>query len=476
MEITFMQKPDRRQFFRLSVATGIWTLLTTRTTARPNDGRPNFIFILTDDQRHDAMSCAGNPHVHTPNLDHLAARGVRFENAFVTLSICSPSRAACLTGRYGSANGVTYVANEAVMHETEKTFAHILKEAGYQTAMVGKWHINNSPQSCGFDYVTYFMSNGPHWNRKVNEQGRRKTAPGFIEDYNASQAINFIEKASRRDASFVLFLCNQLVHMDHKFDWKPKAKTLARYNPTDMPVPNTFDDDLTGRPPYLKNSRSRTQALKYGYDKKRNIQIHLAKYYAALEDTDAAIGKVLQTVTAKGLDNNTYYIFMGDNGWLMGEHGFTSKVLPYEESIRVPMILSGPRIKRTIDNHLVLNIDLMPTILDLAGLPIPKNIQGRSLMPLLEGLNHNWRTSFLYECPRSSLGVKPHFAVRTDHYKYVQTYEDETLVRVVFEELYDLQTDPTEIRNLAQNPNYKEIKKNLITKLKTHKEEITATS
>jgi arylsulfatase A-like enzyme len=471
-----MQKLDRRQFLCLSAATGISTLLTARTIAKNHDRRPNFIFILTDDQRHDALSCAGNPHAHTPNLDRLAARGVRFENAFVTLSICSPSRAACLTGRYGSANGVTFVGRNAVIHKNEKTFAHILKETGYQTGMVGKWHVTNSPQSCGFDYVTHFVSNGSHWNRKVNEQGRNKTAPGFIEDYNASQAINFIEKASRKNAPFVLFLCNQLVHMDHKFDWKPKAETLARYNPADMPVPDTFNDDLAGRPPYLKNSRSRMQALKYGYDKKRNIQNHLAKYYAALEDTDTAIGKVIQAVTARGLDKNTYYIFMGDNGWLMGEHGFTSKVLPYEESIRVPMILSGPRIKKTVDDHLVLNIDLMPTILDLAGLPVSKNVQGHSLMPLLEGKDQNWRNSFLYECPRSSLGVKPHFAVRTARYKYVQTYEDETLTEVIFEELYDLQTDPTELRNLTRNSKYQKIKKKLKTIMKAHKKEIASTS
>ena len=469
-----MQGATRRHFMATAAA-GISALLTARTVARPAVRRPNFIFILTDDQRHDAMSCAGNRQARTPNLDRLAARGARFENAFVTLSICSPSRAACLTGRYGSANGVTYVANEAVMHETERTFAHILQDAGYQTAMVGKWHIKNSPQSCGFDYVTYFMSNGPQWNRKVNERGRTKTALGFIEDYNAAQAVDFIQEASRKNAPFVLFLCTQLVHMDHTFDWKPKAGTLARYNPDDMPVPDTFDDDLSGRPPYLKNARSRTQALKYGYDKKRNIQTHLARYYAALEDTDAAIGKVLRTVSAKGLDESTYYIVMGDNGWLMGEHGFTSKVLPYENSIRVPMILAGPRIKNTVDDHLVLNIDLMPTILDLADLPIPENVQGCSLMPLLEGRAGDWRTSFLYECPRSSLGVKPHFAVRTARYKYVQTFEDETLDSIVFEELYDLRADPTEIKNLARDPDHQQMKKALIAKLKAHRERIAAT-
>lgn len=468
-----MYKMNRRQFMVASAA-GLSGLMTACTSARPKSSRPNFIFLLTDDQRHDAMSCAGNPHVRTPSLDSLAARGVRFENACVTLSICSPSRAACLTGRYGSANGVTNFGNYAKMHDTERTFAHILKDAGYQTAMVGKWHIKNSPQSCGFDDVTYFMSNGPQWDREVNEHGVTKTAVGFIEDYNAARAIEFIEKASRKDAPFVLFLCNQLVHMDHNFDWKPKPETYARYDPAKMPVPDTFDDDLAGRPPYLKTGRSRKQALRYGYDKKENIQTHLAKYYAAMEDTDTAIGTVLDTISKKGLDDNTYYIMMGDNGWFMGEHGFTSKVLAYEESMRVPMILAGPRIKNAVDDHLVLNIDLMPTILDLAGLPVPKNVHGKSLIPLVQGRAKNWRTSILYECPESSLGVKPNFAVRTDRYKYIRTYEDVKLDKIIFEELYDLKTDPTEVKNLAQHKDHQQIKKKLIAKLKAHRDEIAA--
>lgn len=361
------------------------------------------------------------------------------------------------------------------MHDSERTFAHILKGAGYQTAMIGKWHLPNSPQSCGFDYVTYFKSNGPHRNRQVIERGVKKTAAGFIEDYNAARAIEFIEQASGNDAPFVLFLCTQLVHMDNNHDWVSKDETFARYDPVKMPVPDTFDDDLQGRPPYLKTSRSRTKALEYGYDEKQNIQRHLAKYYAALEDTDAAIGAVLNAVTEKGLDDNTYYIMMGDNGWLMGEHGLTSKVLAYEESIRVPMILAGPRINRAVNDHLVVNIDLMPTILDMAEVPIPNNVHGKSLMPLLQGQADNWRTSILYECPRSSLGVKPHLAIRTDRYKYIQTYEDASLETVVFEELYDLQNDPTEVKNLAQHHDHQQRKKTLIAKLKAHRDQPVTT-
>lgn len=403
-------------------------------------------------------------------MDSLALRGVRFANAFVTLSICSPSRAACLTGRYGSANGVTSLGGH--LGKDEKTFVHHLKEHGYKTGLVGKWHLSNSPEWCGFDSVSFFESNGPYFNRKVTENGKKRIARGFIEDYNAERAIRFIENTSKSEVPFVLWLCNQVPHMNNKYDWDARPETLAMYNETDIPVHQTWQDNLDGKPPYLKDSRNRKQALRYGYDKKRNIQKHFKRYYAAITDLDVALGQVLKSMDRLGLRDNTYIIFMGDNGWFLGEHGFTSKVLPYEESIRVPLIIAGPGIAGRTDHHLVLNIDLAPTILDLARLPIPEKLHGRSLVCLWKNNNPQWRRSFLYEAPQSVLGSWPLFALRTERWKFVRTYDVNEPSRLVFEELYDLANDPGEMKNLSGVPEFASVVKQLTAELEELKESV----
>jgi arylsulfatase A-like enzyme len=417
-------------------------------TARAMARRSNFIFILTDDQRHDALGCAGNASIRTPHMDALAARGVRFENAFVTLSICSPCRAASLTGRYGSANGVTSVPG--TINANERTIAHILRDAGYRTGMIGKWHLGNTPQQCGFDSATYFMSNGPYYGRSVIDNGVEKTAKGYIEKYNADRAIEFLKGSAHSAQPFFLFYCPQVPHMNHEFDWPAREETLALYDASEMPLPMTWQDDLAGKPPYLKDSRSRTQALRYGYDQAENLQRHRQRYYAAITEMDASLGRLLAALDDLGLDSNTYIFLMGDNGWFMGEHGFTSKVLPYEESIRVPMIVTGPGVRKGVNRHLVLNIDIAPTILGLAAtMAEPKGMHGRNMIGLLRGRWVPWRRSFLYEAPTPSLGSWPLYAVRTDRWKYIQTFDKADRQRLAFEELYDLKTDPKETTNLA---------------------------
>ena len=450
---------SRRAFLR-SLGAGIAPLLlgrhaarslaTTATSYAAKASRPNFLFILTDDQRYDAMGCAGNPLVRTPNIDALAARGIRFENAFVTLSICSPSRAACLTGCYGSTTGVASVPG--TLNTPSASIAHRLKEVGYRTGVVGKWHLGNSPAECGFDFAACFQSNGRYYGRSVLENGTRKKVEGYIEDYNAAQAARFLQDAAGEP--FFLFYCTQVPHMDHTFDWPAKEATLALYDRERMPVPATWRDDLAGKPPYLKTARNRTQALRYGYDKKENIQRHIQRYYAAITEMDASLGKVLTTLDDSGLRENTYIILMGDNGWFLGEHGFTSKVLPYEESIWVPMLMAGPGLRVTVDSRLVLNIDIAPTILEFAGLPVPNDMHGTSLLPLDRVDGSHWRRSFLYEAPTPSLGSWPLYAVRTDRWKYIQTLDPKKSGRLVFEELYDLHNDPQEMTNLAGQPQH----------------------
>ncbi len=418
--------------------------------AQPAEDAPGFVVILTDDQRWDAMGCAGNPRIRTPAMDALAARGVRFSNAFVTLSICSPSRATVLTGRYGSAVGVTRLG--APLQKGERTFAHHLKEAGYRTALVGKWHLGNEPRALGFDHVVSFASNGRYFGREVVEHGARKRAEGHIEDYCTRQSAEFLERAAADRVPFVLFHCTQLPHMDHEFKWDARPETLRQYEGTVFPMPASWRDDLSGKPPYLKTGRNRQRAMEtYGYGREEGVRAHLRDYYAAITDLDAAIGKVLEAIDRLGLRDRTYVFLMGDNGWFIGEHGFTSKVLPYEESIRVPFLTAGPGVAPRVEDRMVLNADIAPTLLDLARQPLPGSLHGRSLGPLLRNGRTEWRTSFLYEAPTPVLGSLPLWAVRTPRWKYVRTALDPERT---FEELYDLDADPQEVRNLAGEPEH----------------------
>ena len=471
-----MRRTDisRRRFLQVC---GYSAVLASGAIAAPGavpDRRPNIVFILTDDQRYDAMGCAGNTLIRTPHIDSLAARGTRFDRAFVTLSICSPSRAACLTGRYGSANGVTTLGRP--LKKGVRTFAHVLKDAGYQAGFAGKWHLGTTPARCGFDFVSSFMSNGPYYNRSVRVRGKAKKIPGFIDDFVADQSIEFMKTAAGKKAPFVLWMCTQVPHMNHTFDWNARADTLALYDPAKMPVPATWRDDLSGKPPYLAQGRNRTRAQDvYGYGKKAAIQRHMQRYYAAVTEVDAAIGRVIASVETLGIADNTWFLFMGDNGWFMGEHGMTSKVLPYEESIRVPMIVAGPATKARVDRHLVLNIDLAATVLDLAGVRIPKGMHGKSLVPLLSGAPEAWRESFLYEAPTPALGSWPLMAVRTAKWKYIQTYDIKTPSRVVFEELYDMTKDPREMSNLAADKTHADIRRKLSDRLRAHRQSLKTT-
>ncbi len=429
--------------------------------------KPNFLFILTDDQRYDAMGCAGNRLIHTPNLDALAARGARFDRAFVTLSICSPSRATCLTGRYGSRNGVDRLG--AALREGETTFARHLKAAGYRTGFVGKWHLRDRPGDCGFDFATYFESNGPHYDRRVTTGRRKHVAKGYIEDYSAARAAEFMRAASDAAAPFVLWLCTQVPHMTPRFNWDARDETLARYDAGKMPVPTTWRDDLSGKPPYLAEARSRTRARTYGYDKAAGIRSHTRRYYAAITDMDAALGHALRALERLGLRDSTYVIFLSDNGWFLGDHGLTSKFLPYEESIRVPMIVAGPGVAPRVESRLVLNADVAPTMLELAGLAVPDRMHGRSLVPLLRGRRAAWRSSILYEAPASVLDCRPLLAVRTERWKYVETFEGPQLrpdATPAFEELYDLKADPAEMANLAARAEHAKTRRRLADELR----------
>jgi arylsulfatase A-like enzyme len=462
-----------------------------------NDNRPNFIIILTDDQPFESYGThPAHPitdEILSPVLDSLSETGVIFNKAFVTLSICSPSRAAILTGQYGTVNGVMGLplwTNEenkikvnkdnkdfvnfvkdagypvksmgrVSLNSGEKTFANYLKDAEYQTGLVGKWHVFDTPKSLGFDFYHYFYGFGRWYNRQVNVQGKEEIAKGFLETWNVNQAIEFL-KQRERDKPFLLFYNTQLPHLNQNLKWNVTKKTIQEYKNINVEPPKNWKDDLSDKPRYLKTSRSRRIALKDGYNIRDTLIRKTKKYYGATTEMDTTLSKLFWYMRQHGLNKNTYIIMMSDNGWFMGNHTFYSKLLPYEQSIRVPFFITGPGIKKKESDKLILNIDIMPTILQLANIPIPKNVQGRSLVPLLKNKkNVLWRKEVFYQDPIYQMGVWPNFAVRTNRYMYIETYKKNDSTQLAFRELYDLEKDPYELTNRVDSAAYKSIVKKL---------------
>ncbi|MGJ8657075.1 MAG: sulfatase-like hydrolase/transferase [Akkermansiaceae bacterium] len=490
------------------------------TTAQ---AKPNIIFIFSDDHRYDLLGSV-NQHVTTPYLDKLAETAVRFEHAYVTTAICSPSRAASLSGRYGSRNGVSTLGGR--LNFPKATFVNELATAGYRTIHVGKWHLGTSPASAGFQQFASIYGNGDWFRRSIksNIPGMAKHLNGrFYETVMADVVINQITDHTTKhpDQPFFLWWCNQVPHVDNKHKYpdvkkdsenKIRHKPLdgvggyhADYNVAEMAIPASWSDDLKTKPSYLRSSRFITKSFISNYGGiggysnpakgvrnstlgQDNVQQHQLEYNAAITALDAEIGRVLACLddpnddgnTNDSIIDNTWIIFMGDNGWQTGSHKFTSKVLPYEESIRVPLLIKAPGVNPRVESKLALNIDLPATFFQVAGLPIPSHLHGRSLKPLLENTGIAWRESVYIESIKAeaSLGAKPHDAIRTAHYKYIRNYntESDALANtgINFEELYDLTKDPIEMINLAKNPSYNGIKAKLTKRLEALKADISS--
>ena len=438
----------------------------TYGTEEVSDNKPNVIVIYTDDHRWDALGASGNTVIHTPNMDSMVNSGHYFPNTFVTLSICTPSRAAFLTGRYGSRNGVMS-QSQSTVKEGIKSVAHYFKEAGYQTSVFGKWHISNSPKSMGFDYEYYFQGLAPYWDVSFIKNGIEVETRGFVEDVIVEGALEFIGSANETEEPFFMWFNTWAPHMDIDFSWPAKGRTLSEYPIESMSLPGNWPADFTGKPSYIQNNRPHQRALYYGYSEAYPLQHHIRGYYAATTDMDAAIGRLINTISEMSLSENTYIFLMGDNGWFMGEHGLTSKVLAYEESIRVPLIVTGPGIERGVSEKLMLNIDLMPTALDLAGIEVPENLHGKSFKSLIKNSEENpskdWREYIYYEAPIPVHGTKPHYAIRTQEWKLIQTFDKNNTDSLIFEELYHIKNDPNEKVNLKNDNSKKPILDSLRT-------------
>jgi len=429
--------------------------------------QPNIIFIYSDDQRQDAVGANGNKVIITPALDKLAKQGVRFTNANVVFALCSPSRAALLTGRYGSANGVLELDND--LNPNEKTVAQYLHEVGYLTGMSGKWHIGRKPSDAGFDFSVWFEGNGSYYGRTIQDEGKAVKPKIHCDQYCVNRSVDFLKTAVKSEKPFFLFHNTQLPHMNGNLIWDARQETKNKYNVSDMPVAKNRLDDLKSKPEYLKTVRNSTQAKEYGYPDSVAIQNHTRDYYSVITEMDEYLTQLFKTIDELGLRENTYIFFMSDNGWMLGDHGFTSKVLPYHPATRVPLFVLGPDLNPTVNDQLVLNIDMTPTILELAGIKGRDNIHGKSIVPIIKDQQYGWRDAFVYEGLGTYGGAKPNLTVVSKGYRLIVTYEDEKLNEVNFRELYNQKTDSDEVKNLAQNPKYKVVIEQLQKNIDAHK-------
>ncbi len=436
--------------------------------------RPNFLFFLTDDQRYDALSCAGNRILRTPNLDRIAAEGVRFAHAFVTNSLCAPSRATIVTGLYSHAHGVTWnTGPHTQLDPALPTFPKLLQRGGYFTALAGKWHIRSAPE--GFNQWCILPGQGRYHDPVMLAGGTRVKLRGYVDDLIADQAIEILDHRPKH-RPFCLLCWFKAPHRS----WEPPQRYAGEFEDITIPEPSTFDLDLSGRPEAIRNSdlqiadmpdfahmgvpREAPRAER----KRLNFQHFAKQYYRVLLGVDYNVGRLLDYLDQHGLAENTFVLHSSDNGFFMGEYGLFDKRMMYEPSIRVPMLVRYPagfRGGRVDAEHMVLNSDICPTLLDYAGLRPPNSIRqhGASWRPLLqEDRRVGWRRSWLYEFfEYPAVGcVGKMRGVRTSRWKlihYIQRPEQF--------EMFDLEADPEERHNLFGDPRHRDRREELLAEL-----------
>ncbi len=422
-------------------------------------GRPNVVFILIDDMRWDVMSCVDHPFVKTPNIDGIAAAGVRFSNAFVTTSLCSPSRGSFLTGTYVHRHGVR-LNGKMDLEPSLATFPMVLQRSGYETGFVGKWHMRpDAEPRPGFDYWLSFKGQGQYVDPPLNENGREFKATGYMTDLLTDDAVRFLEKP--REKPFCLVLAHKAMHGP----FIPAKRHKDLYGPGDVRKPASFDDPLTSKPKWQRElavtgGRQRAErrdrpveaSLEPAtWDPESDVEKGRLNWHRTLAAVDESVGRVLETLRKTGAAENTVVIFTSDNGFFLGEHRRGDKRMAYEESMRIPLLIAGAGVtgKGRVVDELVLNIDVAPTIEELAGAAVPDTVQGRSLKPLLAGQKPAWRESFLYEYFQEAWipGIPMMQGIRTRDFKYVRYPELDDIG-----ELYDLKKDPREMHNLFEEP------------------------
>lgn len=429
----------------------------------PAADRPNFVFLFADDQRYDAVGVVQKeqgekgrfPWFKTPNMDRLAADGVRFRNAFVVNALCSPSRACYLSGRYNHANGVWN--NSTPLDERLATHATLLRASGYSTGYVGKWHMGTSPGRPGFDWFASFTGQGLYFGANFLVNGKPEKADDWTDDRSGDYAVRFLQAERAKDKPFLLVVGFKAPH--GPFD-PPKRLANAFGGETSRPVPNL------GLPPGFNTDLGKKKDVPDAVPVNPN-------YFRCIAGVDENVGKILDALDRLKLAENTVVVYASDNGFYLGEHTLADKRSGYDESMRIPLLVRDPRsgLKGVTRDDLVLNVDLAPTLLDLAGVAVPKEMHGKSWRPLLakDPPKGPFRASFFYEYFREN-GPKKDVpnqnpggyntptttGVRTATHKLLK-YRD----RPEWTELFDLAADPYETKNLAADPRHDELRQKL---------------
>ena len=500
---------EHKRWCYLFPALGTFSALPGLTgTATAQTQKPcNIVYIMTDDHTAQMMSCYDNRFVETPNLDRIANDGVRFTNSFVANSLSGPSRACMLTGKHSHKNGFTN--NEhGIFNGEQQTMPKLMQKAGYQTAIIGKWHLVSLPT--GFDYWNILPEQGDYYNPNfITMNNDTVTEEGYVTNVITDKSIDWMEHKRDKDKPFILFIHHKACHRN----WMPEQKYLSLYEDKTFTLPDTYYDDYKGRPAAaaqemsvikdmdliydLKmNRKDKNSRLKGSYERMYNrmtadekanwnkvyepiiadfynkdlkgkdlaewkYQRYMRDYAKVLKSLDDNVGRVLDYLKAKGMLDNTLVVYTSDQGFYMGEHGWFDKRFMYEESLSTPLVMrlpDGLKARGEI-KEMVQNIDYAPTFLALAGAPIPADIQGVSLLPLLKGEHpKNWRKSVYYhyyEYPAEH-SVKRHYGVRNERYKLIHFYND-----IDEWELYDLKKDPKELHNVYGKTGMEKITKEL---------------
>lgn len=457
--------------------------------------KPNIVVILTDDHAVSTIGAYGSKYGATPNLDRLAKEGALFNRAFVVNSICGPSRAVLLTGKYSHTNGMR--DNRDRFDASQDVFPARLKQSGFQTAWIGKWHLVSYPQ--GFDYWKILPGQGLYYNPSmISMEGDTSRHEGYATDIITENTIEWLDK---RDPSkpFFVVVGEKAPHRT----WMPDTADLGKFDHIKFPLPSNFYDKYENRLAAEMQDMSIEKTMKLGYDLKmthdpdaaatsfvkrmspaqkekwnayynniekdflaKNLkgkdliewkfQRYMRDYYSTTLSLDRNIGKILDYLDKHNLSENTIVVYTSDQGFYMGEHGWFDKRFMYEESMRTPLIIRYPKLIKpgTVINQMVSNVDFAPTFLEAANVTIPKEIQGKSMMPILKDSKASIRNAayyHFYEYPGEHSVLK-HFGIRTKRYKLIRFYDHKN-----FWELYDLEKDPREMRNVYGQKKYESI-------------------